>query len=87
MATWMWVLLAVVIAPLIFRNADSTQKLRVRSALKVIITLWVLVTLFLIGRVGYQTHWINVPALILVACIPFAIIVGAFMWMSRTVLK
>ena len=87
MALWVIVLLAVVLAPLIFKNRSAAEKARLRSGLKTLIGLWVVVTLVQIGRVGYSTHWVNVPALIVGACIPFAIIVGAFVWMSKNALR
>ena len=81
------VLAVVIIMPLIYRNADSAQKQRVKTTLKVIISLWVLVTLFMIAIVGLKTHWANIPALLLVSSIPFAIIMGAYQLMVRTIMK
>jgi hypothetical protein len=83
MALWVMVLVALVLVPLIFNNRPAAEKARLRSGLKTLIGLWVLVTLVQIGRVGYSTHWANVPALIVVACIPLTIIIGAFVWMSK----
>ena len=79
MGTWPLVLLVVIVAPLIFRNSDSAQKLRVRNALA-------LVTLFLIAKVGLSTHWANVPALLAVFSIPFAITVGVYKLMTKTLM-
>jgi hypothetical protein len=87
MALWVIVLLAVILVPLIFKNRSAAEKARLRSGLKTLIGLWVVVTLVQIGRVGYSTHWVNVPALIVVACIPFAMVVGAFVWMSKNALR
>ena len=39
------VLLVVLIARIIYRNADAAQKQRVKTASKVIIALWVLVSI------------------------------------------
>jgi len=86
MGTWPLVLLVVIVAPLIFRNSDSAQKLRVRNALKVTIAVWALVTLFLIAKVGLSTHWANVPALLAVFSIPFAITVGVYKLMTKTLM-
>jgi len=60
----------VLIAPMIYRNAETAQKQLVKTALKVVIALWVVVTLFMIARTGFKTHWINVPALLVVFSIP-----------------
>jgi hypothetical protein len=87
MGTWPLVLLIVLITPLIFRNSDPAQKLRVRTALKVTIAAWVVLTLFLIAKVGLSTHWANIPALLLVFSIPFAITVGAYKLMTKTLMK
>ena len=87
MVPWVIVLVAVILVPLIFENWPAAEKARLRSALKTLIGLWVVVTLVQIGRVGYSTHWVNVPALIVVACIPFTIIIGAFVWMSKNALR
>ena len=55
MALWVIVLLAVILVPLIFKNRPAAEKARLRSGLKTLIGLWVVVTLVQIGRVGYST--------------------------------
>jgi hypothetical protein len=84
---WPLVLLIVIIAPIVSRNSDQAQKLRIRTALKVIIFLWAAVSVFLIARVGFLTHWVNVPALLVVFSIPFVITVGAYKFMTKTLMK
>lgn len=87
MSSVVLVLLVVLIAPMIYRNAETAQKERVKTALKVVIALWVVVTVFMIARVGFKTHWINVPALLVVFSIPLAVIVGAYVLMTKTMMK
>jgi hypothetical protein len=49
MAHWVIVLLAVMLVPL--KNRPAAEKARLRSSLKTLIGLWVVVTLVQIGRV------------------------------------
>ena len=86
MGTWPLVLLVTIIIPIVFRNSDPEQKLRVRTALKVVIALWALITLVLIARVGYTTHWANSLGLLVVFSIPLAITVGAYVLMVKRIL-
>jgi hypothetical protein len=55
MALWVIVLVAVVLVPLIFKNRPAAEIARLRSGLKTLLGLWVVVTLVQIGRVGYST--------------------------------